>query len=132
VEEELRLAFGADLVGVLDRTGALRAGAGRDRTLRLLEAGDGRRTVVERVVLRVVGRALEVERDVAVDLLVTGVARRVVGRALEVERDVGVDLLVTGVARRAVGFDLGVARDVGVDLLVTGVARRAVGVWRPV
>ena len=74
-----RLAFGAVLAGALDRTGALRVGAGRDRTLPLLEAGDGRRTVVERVVLRVGGLDLAVERDEGVDLLVTGVARRAVG-----------------------------------------------------
>jgi hypothetical protein len=103
VDEDLAaglLTFGAVLAGVLDRTGALRVGAGRDRTLPLLEAGDGRRTVVERVALRDVGLDLEVERAEGTDLLVVGVARRAVA---EVERDEGVDLLVMGVARRAVG-----------------------------
>lgn len=94
------LAFGAVLAGALERTGALRAGAGRDRTLPLLEAGEGRRTVVGRVVLRVAGFDLEVERAEGIDLLVVGVARRAVA---EVERDEGVVLLVTGVALRAVG-----------------------------
>lgn len=100
-EEELvagLLTFGAVLAGVLDRTGALRVGAGR--TPLLLEAGDGRRTVVDLVALRAVGLDLEVEPAEGIDLLVTGVTRRAVAG---VERDVGVDLLVMGVARRAVG-----------------------------